>query len=427
MKLKKVLSIALITALGVTMTACGSGKDATTTAPGGEANFNGKELTVGIWGGNDAESKAINQVKADFEKETGATVNLKVYTDYNTQIQADFIGKTAPDVFYVDGSMFPFYSNLGVMEPLDPTEIEADKYYPNMIEAFTATDGTLYCIPKDTSSLALYYNTDLLESVGMTEKDIPTEWEAYKEFLPDLQAKLDKEYGKNKVTAMTVNLELARNLHILERGGASVADENGNSTMNTDGVKKNAQFILDLTKTGGYKTPADIGLGWNGEVFGAGKAVLMDEGNWVYGTLKQDYSDIKFGVTDMPSYEGTKSSMAFTVGYGIYSGSKEKALAKEWIKYATGEVGMNTWCSGAGTLPSRDDVAKAMDVESDPVLAAHLRQVEYAVPWQKGSTASIIDGAYKNFIPEAVKGKITLDEAMEQIDKQANSEIENAQ
>ena len=26
----------------------------------------------------------------------------------------------------------------------------------------------------------------------------------------------------------------------------------------------------------------------------------MEEGNWVYGTLKTDYSDINFGVKEMP-------------------------------------------------------------------------------------------------------------------------------
>lgn len=63
--------------------------------------------------------KLINQVKADFEAKTGAKVEVKVYTDYNTQIQADFIAGTAPDAFYIDAIMFPFYSGLGVLEPLD--------------------------------------------------------------------------------------------------------------------------------------------------------------------------------------------------------------------------------------------------------------------------------------------------------------------
>ena len=40
----------------------------------------------------------------------------------------------------------------------------------------------------------------------------------------------------------------------------------------------------------------------------------MEEGNWVYGTLRTDYSDINFGVKEMPSYNGTQYSMSYTVG-----------------------------------------------------------------------------------------------------------------
>ena len=242
-------------------------------------------------------------------------MELKTYTDYNTQIQADFIGKTAPDVFYVDGNMFPFYSQLGVMEPLDPEEMGVDAYYENLIGAFTAEDGTIYCIPKDVSTLAVYYNIDLLESVGYTPEDIPDTYEDYFDFLTELQAKLDEKYGKNQIAAMTYNQDLSRNLPILQNGAAAVCDAEGNSTLASAGVVENLEFMLNFVNNGLWTTPADLGLGWNGEAFGTGKAVIMKEGNWVYGTLQKDYSDINFGVKAMPSYKGVEASMSFTVGY----------------------------------------------------------------------------------------------------------------
>lgn len=421
--MKKWLSLILAAVLAVSAAACGA------QPAGGEAGSEGGEgrvLTVGIWGGNDQEAAAINQVKADFEAKTGCTVELKTYTDYNTQVQADFIGKTAPDVFYVDGNMFPFYSQLGVMEPLDPTEMEADKYYDNLIDAFTAADGTLYCIPKDVSTLALYYNIDLLEAAGFTGDDIPASYEEMPAFLSELQAKLDEVYGPNQVAAMTYNQDLSRNIPILTNGGAQICDAEGNSTLSSEGVVANLEFLLSFVHDGLWKTPADMGLGWNGEVFGTGKAAIMEEGNWVYGTLVKDYSDINFGVKAMPTYKGVEASMSFTVGYGIYAGSENKDLAKQWIQYACGLEGMNTWCSGAGCLPSRPDVAEAMDVESDPVWSMHSQMTSIAIPWQLEDTCSIINSAYQNFLPLAVSGEISAADAMAQADQQANSEIANA-
>lgn len=420
--LKKALALAMAGIMALSFAACG-GQSA---SGDGQATGEKKTLTVGIWGGNDQEAAAINQVKADFEVANNCTVELKTYTDYNTQIQADFIGKTAPDVFYVDGNMFPFYSQLGVMEPLDPEEMGVDAYYENLIGAFTAEDGTIYCIPKDVSTLAVYYNIDLLESVGYTPEDIPDTYEDYFDFLTELQAKLDEKYGKNQIAAMTYNQDLSRNLPILQNGGAAVCDAEGNSTLASAGVVENLEFMLNFVNNGLWTTPADLGLGWNGEAFGTGKAVIMEEGNWVYGTLQKDYSDINFGVKAMPSYKGVEVSMSFTVGYGIFAGSENKELAKEWIKYACGVEGMTTWCSGAGCLPSRPDVAEAMDVESDPVWKVHSEMTSIAIPWQLEDTCSIINSAYQNFLPLAVSGELSAQEAMQQADEQANSEIANA-
>lgn len=445
--IKKLLALAAAVVMTVSIAACGNNENGnsekgtdttketetnTETETNKETNaetggdFSGKTLAIGAWGGNDQESAALNKMIEEFEKKTGAKVELKVYTDYNTQIQADFIAGTAPDAFYIDGSMFPFYSNLGVMEPLDPEEMGTDQYYENLLKAFTAEDGTIYCIPKDVSTLATYYNVDLLESVGVNPEDIPSALEDYKAFLTDLQKKLDEKYGEGQIAAMTYNQDMSRNIYILEADGDSIIDENGTIQLSQDGVVKNLEFIVDMVKSGVWKTPQDLGLGWNGEAFGVGKAAIMEEGNWVYTTLKNDY-DVNFGVKEMPTYKGTQYSMAYTVGWGISSASKNKDLAKEWIKYATGTEGMEIWCSGAGCLPSRADVAKKMDVESDPVWKVHSDMTKIAIPWQKGTTIDIVNSNYQNFSPAAFKGEESAKEAMEKADKQANSEIENAQ
>lgn len=448
--MKKILSLVLAALLVFSLAACSKNEKETTNNPGTEesnntqstvttapvkedteateapvADFAGKKLTVGIWAGNDAESAALAQVVSDFEAKTGATVELKTYTDINTQIQADFIAGTAPDVFYVDANVFPFYATLDVMLELDPAEMGTASYYSSLMSAFTAPDGKIYAIPKDMSTLAMYINTGLLEQVGYTVADVPTSLEDMVTFLPQLQAKLDEKFGAGQITAMTYNQDLARNLHLLERNGASITDADEMSTLSSAGVLDNFNFMMKLIDTGAYKTPAEIGLGWNGEVFGTGKCVIMEEGNWVYGVLKQNYADIKFQVVDMPTYLGEKSSMTFTVGYAISASSKEIDLAKEWIKYATGD-GMVTWCKGAGTLPSRDDVAKTLDVGSDPVWATHLAQVEYARPWQKGTTISIINSAYQNYFKSIVSGELTPEEGLKKADEQANDEIKNS-
>ena len=249
------LAVCGAAAAAAALTACGSSSSTSTagsTAASGSASasgdFSGRTLTVGIWGGNDQETAAINQLKANFEADHGCTVELKVYTDFNTQFQADLIGQTAPDTFYVDGSMFPFYGSLGVMDPLDAAEYDLDQFYPNLVEAFTNDEGTL-CVPKDVSTLATYYNIDLLEACGYTADDIPDNYDDYMPFLLDLQAKLDEIYGPNQIAAMTYNQDLSRNLCILQDGNDGLCDAEGNATLTSDSVVKNMEYILSYAKS----------------------------------------------------------------------------------------------------------------------------------------------------------------------------------
>ncbi len=418
--IKRLAAICLGLVMTVSMAA------GTRTLAASEESFSGRTVTIGIWGGNDQETAAINQLKDNFEAMYDCKVDLKVYTDYNTQIQADFIGKTAPDAFYVDGSVFPFYSTLGVMDVLDPEEYELAQFYPNLVDAFTDAEGNVLCVPKDVSTLATYYNIDLLAAAGYTPEDIPDDYADYKDFLIDLQAKLDEAFGKNQIGAMTYNQDLARNLYILQDGTDGLIDAEEKASLNKEGVIKNLEFILDLVAAGVWKTPSDLGLGWNGEAFGVGKCAIMEEGNWVYGTLQKDYSDINFGVKPMPVYNGTQYSMSYTVGYGIYSLSQNKDMAAAWIKYVTSIDGLNIWCTGAGCLPPRADAAEAMDVESDPVWNVHSQMAAVSLPWQLGNNLSIINSAYQNYLPLAVSGSMTAEECLAAAEEQANQEIANA-
>ncbi|WP_317913899.1 ABC transporter substrate-binding protein [Carnobacterium maltaromaticum] len=388
-----------------------------------KSDAKGETLKVGVWGGNPSEEKSLDTLIANFEKETGAKVEKKVYTDYNTQIQADLVGKTAPDVFYVDASMYPFFAEQGALMELDKDKIEADKFYDKLNDAFS-TDGKQYAVPKDLSTLALYLNTDIFEKAGVSLDEIPASFEEYVQWLPQFQAKIDAAYGEGKVFAMSYNPELTRNMHIAQRNSTRVIAKDGLAELSNQKVLTNLSILPELVKTNAFVTPQDVGTGWNGEAFGAGKIAIMDEGNWVYQTLQDDYADINFEVKPMPTYKQEKGSMMFSVGWAKYAGTKQSDLADKWIHYTTGKDGMQLWVEGTGTLPSRQDVAEAAKITDNPALNVHLDAWEYATVWQDGVTLTTVDSAYKNFIPKALDGSTSLEEAMKKADEQANTDIE---
>lgn len=378
-------------------------------------DLTGKKVVIGRWGGNDAETAAFNAMVTAFKEKTGVEVEERVYSDYNTELQAELIGGSGPDVFYVDAYMAPFYTQQGVLMPLDEKTFQLDQFYPSLKDAFK-TDDKFYAVSKDYSTLALYYNKEFVK-----EADLPKTMEDLlgSDYLVKLKATLPKD-----MVAMTYNQDLARSLFMAEANGASVIKEDIYSNVADPKVMENLKLEYDAAKAGKIVQPSDLGMGWNGDAFGNKKTALMIEGNWVIGHLKTNFPDVDYGVVEIPTYAGKNGTMVFTVGYAINATSKSVEAATAFIQYATGTEGMATWTTGAGVLPSREDVAKATNVMDDILKVAHIAGAAYATPWQKGTTMDTINAEFRNFVPAFIKGEKSLEEALQSAQDEANKTIE---
>lgn len=377
-------------------------------------SLEGKEIIVGRWGGNEAETAAFSKMLEEFTAETGIEVQERVYSDYNTEIQAELIGGTAPDVFYVDAYMAPFFISQEVLMPIDKEDFELEKFYEPLREAFNR-DGEYYAVSKDYSTLALYYNKSML-----SKEDIPKTLEEIwgSDFLINLKKSLPEG-----TEAMTYNLDLARNMYIAENGGYSITDEDMSNIASQE-IIENLTPQLKAAQEGKLVEPKDLGFGWNGDIFGNEKSAIMIEGNWVLGHLQQNFPEVDFGVMEIPTYNGEKGSMVFTVGYGINASTNKLQASKAFVKFATGVKGMTTWTTGAGVLPSRKDVTVSTDVISDALKAPHIAAASYASPWQKGLFIDTINQEFKNYAPSIIKMERGIKEGLKLAEDEANKIIE---
>ncbi|WP_088067352.1 ABC transporter substrate-binding protein [Gottfriedia luciferensis] len=422
MKLWKPVVSALASIMVLGLTGCGS-DNSEKVSNSDSSSLKGKTITVGSWKGTEAEVTTWDKLLNDFEKTSGIHVKKKIYNDYETQLQTDLVGGTAPDVFYVDAFLSPSLSEKGVLEPLDKyisgtKDFEKNDFFSPAFNAFKGSDNKQYGIPKDYSTLGLYYNEKLLKDAGLSSENIPATSEELPAFLQQLKDKLPK----GVVPALTTS-ELARHMFLLQTEGTKITDSKGYAVLSKDDQLKNLQPLVDAYKNGLVKRAADLGQGWSGDSFGAGKAAIMIEGNWAIAHLKQNFPGVKFGTKEVPTIGGKKGSMMFTVSYAMNSQSQQKAASWEFIKYVTGKTGMKTWAEGAGVLPSRQSVADAINIKNDTLKAPFLAAGSYATPWQQGDTLSIVAREYNNLLPAALKGDLTLKEAMKKAEDAANKDI----
>ena len=179
---------AAVGALCLALSACGSGDD---TAPDigaediGAALEEGGEITVWAW------EPTLDRVAEEFEAEhPGVTVNVEnvgTGDDQYTALQnALSAGSGLPDVAHIEYfalGQFTIAGNLVDLAPLGASELEGD-YTPGPWDAVQGEEGAIHALPMDSGPIALFYNQDVFDELGV---EVPTTWDEYVDAARDLQ------------------------------------------------------------------------------------------------------------------------------------------------------------------------------------------------------------------------------------------------
>lgn len=108
-----------------------------------------------------------------YEKEnTNVKINLQLYSHdqlfQNIEVKLG-VKSDEVDIFAVDVPLAAAYAERGYLAPMTEyyTQEELDKMIPTTVES-GIWDGVFYAPPMNTSSQALFYNTELLGLAGIT-------------------------------------------------------------------------------------------------------------------------------------------------------------------------------------------------------------------------------------------------------------------
>ncbi|MCP1310281.1 ABC transporter substrate-binding protein [Paenibacillus tyrfis] len=423
--MKKSLSVILSVGLASSMVLAGCAKEEAKPVPAGDAPKSGEPVTVTLagWGSSPEEQDLLKQTIQEFEsKHPNVKVKYEVIADqYMDVIKTRLIGGEGPDVFYLDAFEAPALIEKGVIEPLDgyvKPEFDVADFEEPLLNAFKV-GGKTYGFPKDSSTLAMFYNKKHFEEAGITKP--PATWEE----LQDAAKKLTKtESGKTVRFGFGVAPELARQMYMAQAFGGKVSDDKGNAAFASPEALKGLQLVVDLhNKDKSSGEPKEVGAGWGGEMFGQGKASIVFEGNWAIPFLNNNYKDLQYATAELPTVNGKKGTMAFTVAYVMNKASKKKEASWELISYLTGKEGMKTWTSKGFALPTRKSVAKELGYDKDPLRGALVAGSAYATPWQAGPTLPTVMNNFNNQFLDAFLGKSSLEDAMKKAQETANKEI----
>jgi multiple sugar transport system substrate-binding protein len=391
------------------------------------AHQSSKPVTVKLsgWGASPVEKRLLQDVLKDFEQNhPGIRVKFETIADqYMDVLKTRLIGDAAPDVFYVDAVEAPFLMQANVLEPLNPyitKEFDLADFEPNLIEIFR-TGKTLYGLPKDYSTLVLFYNKRALRAAGL--QGPPLTWEQL--LIDAKRLTLDRNRdGRSDQYGLGLSPELARLVYMMQAYGGEAIDVRGSATFAEPKALRGLQIVVNQYRSARTAVlPSDVGSSSGSDLLGQGKVAMVIEGNWAIPYLQENFPSLEFGTAEVPQMNGRPGTMAFTVAYAMNRRANHKPEAWQLMAYLTGKVGMKKWTSSGFALPTRRSVAQQLRYDRDALRSPLIRGVKYATPWQIGPYPSPIMTSFNNQFLSALLGEQSLPVALRRAQESANRQI----
>ncbi len=370
-------TLVALAAIGLLAAACGGGASPTpTTAPSasqpastGEPSpspvggYTGPDVTItyAIWG-DPAELKSQQAIVDSFHAANPRiTVDVSVsdWDAYWDKVQTGLAGGAAPDVFAMDGPLFPDYQSRGVLLDLKPF-IDRDAYDLGQltdqgVADFTTADGGQYGIPRDLNTIVLYYNKAMFDAAGLAYPDESWDWAK----LVEVAHQLTKdENGDGTVDQWgfyteTTDMENYWSSLVWQNGGDILAADGKTTALGTAQAAGGIQFLQDLIWK--EKVMAEPALfAETGDAFEQGKAAMEANGSWLVPT--HTAAGIDLGVAPLPSGPAGRFTSVNPTGAVVYVNSKAPDAAWEFVKYLASPAAQEQLMQLRASLPVSKEV-----------------------------------------------------------------------
>ncbi len=262
-------------------------------------------------------------------------VHVLPYDDMHNKLQIALnSGTGAPDTVDIEVAKFANFTE-GDVQLMDMTEY-ADPYREYVVESrlgLFSRDGKLYGCPTHVGATVAFYNTSLLEEAGIDYSTIKT-WDDFKEAGSQYYEATGKAFGNlDTGTNMFFNL-------IVAEMGADYVDEEGNLSVNNEGIVAAMQLMKELQEANavslvpGGNVDADEGYA----AYASGDFAAMIMPLWMSNRFINYMSDLSgsIAVAPAPVLEDTQ---ALSVGGGgtgtaVIKTSENADIAAQFIAYA---------------------------------------------------------------------------------------------
>lgn len=326
----------------------------------------------GLW----EDDNLIKPLIVEYQKlHPNITINYerKSSLNYRTRVQTQIREGVGPDVFRIHNSWLAMFALDLAPAPADVFTVAdyRSMFYPVAQESFVK-NNQIYAAPMEIDGLALFYNEDILNSVGGKP---PKNWQEFIDSATKMTVKDAtgiKTAGAALGTAGNVDhWSDILGLLLLQQPGV---DFNNLATPQVAEVLRfYTGFVIDPKKKAW-----DVNLPKSTEMFISGRLGFYMAPSWRAHELRVANPNLKFKVAPVPQLSGKPVAWASFWGEAVSAKSKNPTEAWKFVKYLTSAEAQKLAYQEAAKVRLFGEpyslVNLAGDLAQDPVVGAFVSQ-----------------------------------------------------
>jgi arabinogalactan oligomer/maltooligosaccharide transport system substrate-binding protein len=333
-----------------------------------------------------AEEQALTQVVdmarqqfPDAEISVLAIPFDQVFNKWETEVAAG----SGPDMFIAPNDNLGKEVRAGLLEPVDASLL-GEGLYPIAIEGMTV-DGKLYAVPESLKAVALYYNSESIETPPTTTDEL-------------LQLVKD---GK----VLVLNQNPYHNFGFWSAFGEGFFAEDGTCDAG-GGLTAAMEYLVELKEAGArFETDGSKA----DTMFRTGEADMIINGPWAFGDYRADVGD-KLGVAPMPAGPaGPAGPLTGVDGWYVNPNGTNKESAVNLALFLTTQAAEQIYVDVAGHSPARTDVTIG-----DPLIAGFAESASNGYPRPQGTWFDNYWGPFGDQFTKIIEGTVEPAAGIEQ-------------
>lgn len=282
-------ALAAFLAIPLVLVACSGNSDDSSDASGSEGSEGGTIELWTAWTEGNTTAEASEQMLAQFEEETGYTVNQTnfTYDMLHEKIIASAAGGNLPDVIWGLPEYVGEFNKLGILADLSDAwdEWEDKDLVSDSVKSAMSIDGMVIGFPYETTTRAYLVHDDLMAE---SATEVPITWEDVLSVGSTVEDASGSSFFGVAGTGVRAPQEL---LVYLAQNGVTLAEEqDGGGFRNTwqedseqlAGATATFQFYVDMMESGAVN-PNSPTYGWEetDENFATALTATYVTGNWM--------------------------------------------------------------------------------------------------------------------------------------------------